>query len=155
MNVILADDFLVSKGLGATSDLIEKYNKTGMSQLSVMTVDYEMVSKYGVIEIGKKSSSVRSIVEKPKVDDAPSNLVSIGRYVLTPDIFNIIGTLNPGVGGEIQLTDALSIQASQDKLESVELEGKRFDCGSMRGFIEAIIYKAKMDYPDFKFFGEI
>ena len=138
-----------------TSDLIEKYKKTGKSQLSVMEVDYGSVSKYGVIEIGKKSRSVKSIVEKPSALNAPSNLVSIGRYVLTADIFNIIRGLNPGVGDEIQLTDALSVQASQGKLESVKLEGKRFDCGSMRGFIEAIIYKAKREYPAFMDLDEI
>ena len=136
--VLLADDLLKFKGLGVTSDLVRAYNVSGKSQLSVMEVDNSDVSKYGVIELGDGKGAVAGIVEKPQLQDAPSNLASIGRYVLTTDIFDILKNQAPGVGGEIQLSDAINKQAVTNNVEAVRLNGERFDCGSVPGYINAI-----------------
>lgn len=86
------------------------------------------------------------LVEKPTFENAPSSLASIGRYVLTPDIFEILRTQPPGAGGEIQLADAINSQATSDMVNAVTLNGKRFDCGSVRGFLDAILYIANRDH---------
>ena len=83
------------------------------------------------------------MIEKPEEIDAPSNMAIIGRYILTPDIFNIIKKIKPGKGGEIQITDALNIQAKQGKVIAYKFKGKRFDCGNVKGYIEAINFLAK------------
>ena len=103
-----------------------------------MKVDGPEISKYGVIIRSEKEGNISGIVEKPVYQDAPSNLASIGRYVLTPDIFEILGKLAKGSGNEIQLVDAINIQAQRDAVNAVVLEGTRFDCGSIDGFISAI-----------------
>lgn len=136
--VLLADDFLTCKGSGATADLVSAYKKTGKSQLSVMTVDGPDISKYGVIKPGASFGTVQGLVEKPQFEDAPSSLASIGRYILTPDIFEILRAQPPGSGGEIQLADAINTQALRGQVEAVRLKEERFDCGSVRGFVKAI-----------------
>ena len=136
--LLLADDFLTYSGNGITSDLISGYEKTGKSQLSVMKVDGPDISKYGVIVPNNKTGLVAGLIEKPNFENAPSNLASIGRYVLTPDIFDILRNQSIGVGGEIQLTDSINMQAENNKVETVLLNGKRFDCGNIQGYVEAI-----------------
>jgi UTP--glucose-1-phosphate uridylyltransferase len=136
--LLLADDFLTYSGNGITSDLISGYEKTGKSQLSVMKVDGLDISKYGVIVPNNKTGTVIGLIEKPNFENAPSNLASIGRYVLTPDIFDILRNQPVGVGGEIQLADSISLQAENNRVEAVLLNGKRYDCGSVKGYIEAI-----------------
>ena len=140
--LLLADDFLTYRGAGITSDLISGYKKTGKSQLSVMKVDGPDISKYGVIVPNNKTGIVTGLIEKPDFKDAPSNLASIGRYVLTPDIFDILRSQSIGIGGEIQLADSINVQAHNNMVETVLLNGKRFDCGSIEGYIEAIKYVA-------------
>ena len=140
--LLLADDFLTYSGNGITSDLISGYEKTGKSQLSVMKVDGPDISKYGVIVTNNKTGLVSGLIEKPNFENAPSNLASIGRYVLTPDIFDILRKQTPGVGGEIQLADSINVQAENNSVETVILNGKRFDCGNIRGYVEAIKYIA-------------
>jgi UTP--glucose-1-phosphate uridylyltransferase len=140
--LFLADDFLTYNGDGITSDLITGYEKTGKSQLCVMKVDGPDISKYGVIVPHKKTGTVSGLIEKPDFKDAPSNLASIGRYVLTPDIFDILKSQSIGVGDEIQLTDSINVQALNNMVETVFLNGKRFDCGCIEGYIEAIKYVA-------------
>lgn len=138
--VLLADDFLTfDAGSGVTADLARAFNATGRTQLSVIEVWGPDISKYGVIIPGKAVGSVRGLVEKPRVEDAPSNLASIGRYVLTPDIFDILRTQPVGVGGEIQLADAINVQAANGLVEAITLRGRRFDCGSVRGYLDAIM----------------
>ena len=117
----------------------EASNKT---QLSVMEVNGPDISKYGVVLPGSEPGAVAGLVEKPDVDKAPSNLASIGRYVLTPDIFDIIRNQPVGTGGEIQLADAINAQAANNEVEAVILNGRRFDCGSVRGYLDAIIHVA-------------
>jgi len=136
--LLLADDFLTYSGNGITSDLISGYEKTGKSQLSVMKVDGPDISKYGVIVPNNKTGLVTGLIEKPNFENAPSNLASIGRYILTPDIFDILRNQSKGVGGEIQLADSINKQAENNRVETVLLNGKRFDCGNIQGYVEAI-----------------
>ena len=105
------------------------------------------ISKYGVVDPNWETGSVAGLVEKPNFDEAPSNLASIGRYVLTPDIFSILRDQTAGAGGEIQLADAINTQAAQGNVEAVTLSGQRFDCGSVSGYLDAISFMAnKLGY---------
>jgi UTP--glucose-1-phosphate uridylyltransferase len=138
--VLLADDFLtLGQGGGVTSDLVRAFDTTGRTQLSVMEVDGPDISKYGVVVPGSVPGSVAGLVEKPAAHDAPSNMASIGRYVLTPDIFDILRTQPVGAGGEVQLADAINAQAANGAVEAVTLRGRRFDCGSVQGYLDAIM----------------
>jgi UTP--glucose-1-phosphate uridylyltransferase len=143
--VLLADDFLTYEGAGVTADLVAAFEKTGHSQLSVMEVNSPDISKYGVVKYADNQGRVAGLVEKPAFEDAPSNSASIGRYVLRGDIFNILRNQAPGAGGEIQLADAINTQAGNGLVDAVTLNGQRYDCGSVRGFIEAIMHVAKRD----------
>ena len=135
--VILADDFLTDYAPGVTADLVNAFEKTGKSQLSVMQVDEAYISQYGVIIPSSDGHGVLGVVEKPRQDEAPSNLASIGRYILSTDIFDLLRTLPAGSRGEIQLADALNLHAQSGLLEAIQLRGKRFDCGSVDGFMDA------------------
>ena len=135
--VLLADDFLTDYTPGVTADLVGAFEKTGNSQLSVMPVDEAYISQYGVIIPSSDGHGVLGVVEKPMQDEAPSNLASIGRYILTSDIFDLLRTLPAGSGGEIQLADALNLHAQDGLLEAIHLKGIRFDCGSVDGFMSA------------------
>jgi len=99
-------------------------------------------SKYGVVAPGTQEGSVAGLVEKPDFQQAPSNLASIGRYVLTPDIFDILRSQPAGAGGEIQLADAINTQAANGRFDAVMLSRQRFDCGSVKGFLQAINHVA-------------
>jgi UTP--glucose-1-phosphate uridylyltransferase len=136
--LLLADDFITNKGNGVTSDLIMGFEKTGKTQLCVMKVNGPEIAKYGVIVLSNETDLVTSIIEKPDFENAPSNLASIGRYVLTPDIFDILRSQPIGVEGEIQLADSINSQAINNRVEAVLLNGNRFDCGSIEGYIDAI-----------------
>ena len=107
-----------------------------------MEVNGPDISKYGVVLPGSEPGTVAGLVEKPDVDKAPSNFASIGRYVLTPDIFDIIRNQSAGTDGEIQLADAINAQAANNGVEAVTLNGRRFDCGSVQGYLDAIIHVA-------------
>jgi UTP--glucose-1-phosphate uridylyltransferase len=135
--VLLADDFLTDYASGVTADLAQAFARSGKSQLSVMEVDGPDISKYGVVVPKGAGAGIAGLVEKPDADDAPSNLASIGRYVLTPDIFDTLRGLKAGSGGEIQLADAINIHAQRGAVETVRLNGQRFDCGSVDGFMRA------------------
>ena len=141
--VLLADDFLTDYELGVTADLVKAFALSGKSQLSVIEVDGPDISKYGVVVPGETGLDVVGLVEKPDANDAPSNLASIGRYVLTPDIFDTLRGLSAGSGGEIQLADAINIHAQQGSVEIVRLNGQRFDCGSIEGFMDACYFEFK------------
>ena len=106
-----------------------------------MQVDEVYISQYGVIIPSADGHGVIGVVEKPSQDEAPYNLASIGRYILTPDIFDTLRTLLKGSGGEIQLADALNLHAQDSLLEAIELLGKRFDCGSVDGFMNAAAHE--------------
>jgi UTP--glucose-1-phosphate uridylyltransferase len=141
--VLLADDFLTDYEPGVTADLAQAFTSTGKSQLSVMEVDGPDISKYGVVVPNGDGAGIAGLVEKPDADHTPSNLASIARYVLTPDIFETLRGLKAGSGGEIQLADAINIHARQGSVETVRLNGRRFDCGSVDGFLNAIMHQAK------------
>jgi UTP--glucose-1-phosphate uridylyltransferase len=140
--VLLADDFLTYEGDGIVSDLVSAYGLSGKTQLSVMEVNGPDISKYGVVVPNGGSGSVAGLVEKPDANKAPSNLASIGRYVLTPDIFDILRTQPVGAGGEVQLADAINTLAIKGEVQSVNLNGLRFDCGSVEGYLDAIMHVA-------------
>ena len=138
--VILADDFIVNNISGVTSDLKMAFDETGKSQISVMEVNGPDISKYGIVVPSINGNGISGLVEKPQLDQAPSKLASIGRYVLTPEIFKVLRGLSCGMGGEIQLADAINIQAQKGLVETVKLVGNRFDCGSVEGFMSATSY---------------
>jgi UTP--glucose-1-phosphate uridylyltransferase len=138
--VILADDLCVGERDNVMQQLRAVYEKYQCSVVAVEEVSPQDVDKYGVIagkEIEPGLYAVDNMVEKPAPEEAPSNLAIIGRYILTPDIFDILSQTPPGKGGEIQITDALKIQATQGKVMACRFKGQRFDCGSIEGFVEA------------------
>ena len=142
--VILADDLCDNNDKDSVlTQMIEVYNKYQCSIIAVEEIAMEDTNKYGVIagqSIDDSTLRVNDMVEKPDPKDAPSNLAIIGRYILTPDIFDILRDTKPGKGGEIQITDALLEQAKQGKVIAYKFDGRRFDCGSVDGFVEATNY---------------
>ena len=142
--VILADDLCVNEdGIGVMAQMRDIYEKYRCSIVAVMEVEKEQISNYGVIEgkeIGDGLIMVNNMVEKPNPQDAPSNLAIIGRYILTPQIFNYLDHTAPGKNGEIQITDALLRQAQDNIVIAYKFKGRRFDCGSVNGFVEATNY---------------
>ena len=142
--VILADDLCINPGGdGVLKQMVDLYTKYKCSIVAIMEVPKEQVHKYGVIsgsEIDDGVFMVSDMVEKPDNDKAPSNLAIIGRYILTPDIFKVIKKTKPGKNGELQITDALRNQAKNGMVLAYKFKGKRFDCGSVDGFVEATNY---------------
>jgi len=141
--VILADDLCDNEGDSVLSQMVELYNKYRCCIVAVEEIPKEDTHKYGVIAgefLNDNLVKVNNMVEKPDPKDAPSNLAIIGRYILTPDIFDVLRETNPGKGGEIQITDALLELAKQGKVLAYKFEGRRFDCGSVDGFVEATNY---------------
>ena len=138
--VILADD-LIDAPKGALAQMMDVYNATGSSVLGVETVDPSQTGSYGIVEIEPKEvyQRVTSIVEKPKPADAPSNLAVVGRYILTPAIFDLLRDTQAGAGGEIQLTDAIAQLLKNEPVDAYRFEGTRFDCGTHLGLVEATI----------------
>lgn len=139
--VILADDLCEGENSAVLSQMVTLYKKYRCSIVAIEEIDKKNTNKYGVIagkEIEDGVFMISNMVEKPDPKDAPSNLAIIGRYILTPDIFNIIRNTKPGKGGEIQITDALLTQAKKGMVLAYKFRGKRFDCGSVDGFVEAI-----------------
>ena len=141
--VVLADDLCDSASKGVLSQMVELYKKYHCSIVAIEEIPKEDTNKYGVIagnEIEPGIFMVKDMVEKTEPDVAPSNLAIIGRYILTPDIFDIIRETKPGKGGEIQITDALLAQAKKGMVLAFKFEGQRFDCGSIDGFVKATNY---------------
>ena len=140
--VILADDLCTNGDDGILKQMIEVYEKYRCSIIAIEEVPMEETHKYGVIA-GKLVDStddtyrVSDMVEKPDPKDAPTNMAIIGRYILTPDIFDILRETKPGKNGEVQITDALLEQAKQGKVIAYKFKGTRFDCGSIDGFVKA------------------
>jgi UTP--glucose-1-phosphate uridylyltransferase len=140
--VILADD-LCDGNVGVLSQMVELFHKYKCSIVAIEEIDPSQTNKYGIIEgreIEEGVYMISNMIEKPDPKDAPSNLAIIGRYILTPDIFGIIENTPPGKGGEIQITDALMTQAQKGMVLAYKFKGKRFDCGSVEGFVEATNY---------------
>jgi UTP--glucose-1-phosphate uridylyltransferase len=138
--VILADDLCVGESIGVLAQMANIYAKYRCSVVAIEEVPREEVHKYGVIagsELEDGVYVVSSMVEKPDPEEAPSNLAIIGRYILTPDIFDVIRDTPPGRNGEVQITDALQTQATKNMVLAYRFRGKRFDCGSVEGFVAA------------------
>jgi len=150
--VVLADDLCINQeGAGVLQQMSELYNQFRCSIVAVMEVPEDQISAYGVISgepMGDSLYRVDKMVEKPSVEDAPSNLAVIGRYILTPDIFDIIRETPPGRNGEIQITDALMTQVNKGCVLAYKFKGQRFDCGSVHGFVEATNFVYENIYFD-------
>lgn len=141
--VVLADDLCVNPEQGVLAQMVALYNQFRCSIVAVQEVPESETHKYGVIAgelIKDDIFRVDDMVEKPEPGTAPSNLAIIGRYILTPDIFDLIEQTEPGKGGEIQITDALLKQAKAGCVLAYKFKGRRFDCGSVEGYIEATNY---------------
>lgn len=138
--VILADD-LIDAPKGALKQMVNVYNQSGNSVLGVETVDPSQTGSYGIVEVEKLKSYQRiiNIVEKPKPEEAPSNLAVVGRYILTPRIFDLLTNLPRGAGGEIQLTDGIARLLDHEFVLAHAFDGKRYDCGSKLGYLEATV----------------
>lgn len=140
--VILADDMCVEDEghPGVMAQLVALYKQMRCTILAVEEVPTDQIHKYGVIageNLSENVIRVTDMVEKPDAEDAPSNLAVIGRYILTPDIFDILRKTPPGKNGEVQLTDAILTQAQEGCVMACRFKGRRFDCGSVDGFVEA------------------
>ncbi|HIC10821.1 MAG TPA: UTP--glucose-1-phosphate uridylyltransferase GalU [Campylobacterales bacterium] len=142
--VVLADDICDNpSGDGVMKQMVDIYEKYQCAIVAVMEVPQEKTESYGVIagdEVEDGIFRVSNMVEKPKPEEAPSNLAIIGRYILIPEIFDILEKTEPGAGGEIQVTDALQELAKDGKVIAYKFKGKRFDCGSVDGYMEAMNY---------------
>ncbi|OGT73811.1 MAG: UTP--glucose-1-phosphate uridylyltransferase [Gammaproteobacteria bacterium RIFCSPLOWO2_02_FULL_57_10] len=141
--VVLADDYCVTDDDGVLAQMVKLYEKYRCSIVAIEEIPREETRKYGVIAGDLEAENlyrVREMVEKPDPAVAPSNLAIIGRYILTPDIFDILRETPPGRGGEIQITDALMTQARMGNVLAYKFKGRRFDCGSIEGFMDASNY---------------
>ncbi len=138
----MADDLCFNEEIGVLAQMIEVFNRYQCSVVAIQEVPKEDTAKYGIIDgdlvYGRDDVyRVHNMIEKPDPEDAPTNLAIIGRYILTPDIFDILRETKEGKGGEIQITDALMEQAKNDRVVAFRFKGDRFDCGSIDGFVEA------------------
>lgn len=150
--VLLADDLIKADGTGCLGQMIGIYQQYNSSVLGVERVPHEHVNKYGIVDsqtIANHLSEITTIVEKPKVDEAPSNLAVVGRYILSPAIFGYLEKTGKGAGGEIQLTDAIAQLLGKEKVLAHEFSGKRYDCGSKLGFLKATVEYA-LQHPELK-----
>ena len=152
--VVLADDLCMNKnGEGVLSQMVRIYEKYRCSIVAVMEVPREQTKNYGVVSgrfIEDDLIMVNDMIEKPDPSQAPTNLAIIGRYILTPDIFDILENTKPGKNGEIQITDALKEQANNSMVIAYKFKGRRFDCGSLDGFVEATNFFYELSKNDKK-----
>ncbi|HOB15241.1 MAG TPA: UTP--glucose-1-phosphate uridylyltransferase GalU [Novosphingobium sp.] len=143
--IFLPDELMIARNDGAggcMKQMVEAYNEVGGNLISVLEVPEEEVSSYGVIAPGKRSGAlteVTGLVEKPRREDAPSNLILSGRYILQPEVMRVLEAQEKGAGGEIQLTDAMAKMIGTQPFHAVTFQGKRYDCGSKTGFVEATL----------------
>lgn len=138
--VVLADDLCIGEDEGVLSQMVKLYKQFRCSIVAVEEVPQDQTSNYGIIAgevISDTILRVTDMVEKPAPEDAPSNLAIIGRYILTPDIFDVLRETPPGKNNEVQITDALLTQATSGAVMAYKFKGRRFDCGSVEGFVEA------------------
>ncbi len=141
--VVLSDDLCMNNGSGVLSQMVQLFKQFRCSIVAIQEVPEDETHKYGVIRGESLSNGVYRVdemVEKPDPKDAPSNLAIIGRYILTPDIFDILRVTKPGANGEIQITDALNEQSKAGQVLAYRFKGRRFDCGSIEGFVTATDY---------------
>jgi len=147
--IFLPDELMIGAP-GCMKQMVEAYNKVGGNVISVLEVPHDEVSSYGVIAPGRQDGNlteVMGLVEKPRKEDAPSNLIISGRYILQPEVLQVLETQGKGAGGEIQLTDAMARMIGHQPFHAVTFAGKRYDCGSKTGFVEATLALA-LERPD-------
>lgn len=148
--VILADDLIDGEGDGCLAQMSAEYEKYQSSILGIEEVSADETEKYGIIraeDFDNHIGKVKAIVEKPKPKDAPSNLGVVGRYILTPTIFKMLEQTEKGAGGEIQLTDAIAKLLQQETVMGYRFKGKRYDCGSKIGYLQATVEYA-LKHPE-------
>lgn len=139
--VLLPDD-VIAADKPCLQQMMEAYEETGGNMVAAMEVPEDKAPSYGLLDVDKDMGtmvSVKGMVEKPKPDDAPSNLAVIGRYILTPRVLNNLSKLKAGSGGEIQLTDAIAREIQNGEVYGYRFQGQRFDCGSKAGFLQATV----------------
>lgn len=144
--VISADDFILNSEKSCIGEMIKRYDGSNMA--AVMRVPHKDVSRYGILDIDHENDDIvvaKSVKEKPAVEEACSDLAIVGRYILSPEIFEVLEHLKPGVKDEIQLTDALAKMIPEIGLEGFKFEGLRFDCGSKSGLLSAFLHVANQD----------
>ena len=149
--IFLPDELMIGAP-GCMKQMVEAYNQVGGNLISVLEVPEEEVSSYGVIAPGRRDGAlteVLGLVEKPKREDAPSNLIISGRYILQPEVMRVLENQGIGAGGEVQLTDAMSQMIGQQPFHAVTFAGKRSDCGNKTGFVEATLAVA-LERPDMR-----
>ena len=144
--IFLPDELMIANqggGTGCMKQMVDAYNEVGGNLISVLEVPQDEVSSYGVIKPGAQVSDtlteVTGLVEKPPVDEAPSNKIVSGRYILQPEVMRVLETQGKGAGGEIQLTDAMAKMIGTQPFHAATFAGRRFDCGSKLGFVEATL----------------
>lgn len=142
--LLLPDVMVLSEGKSCTAQMMDIYNRTGGNIIASVHVAREDVSKYGILDVGP-NNAIKGMVEKPSADEAPSTLSILGRYILQPEIFDVLENQKEGSGGEIQLTDAMITLMQSQPFTSMELKDPYFDCGHHTGFIEANIAFALAD----------
>ncbi|MGD8560357.1 MAG: UTP--glucose-1-phosphate uridylyltransferase GalU [Gammaproteobacteria bacterium] len=150
--VILADDLIDGEGTGCLSQMVAHYNKYRCTLLGLETVKPEETDQYGIAKTDNNEelvSNVEALIEKPKPSEAPSNLGVVGRYILTPTIFDLLENTQQGAGGEIQLTDAIAQLLMVEHVKAYRFKGKRYDCGSKLGYLEATVEYA-LKHPKLK-----
>lgn len=151
-SVILADDLIDNDGKGCVAQMVDVYEKHGTSILSVQQVEPSETDKYGIVSLKNKDDNegyISGMVEKPKPEASPSTLAVVGRYILNPRIFHFLEKTQKGAGGEIQLTDAIADLLSEEQVYSYEFKGKRYDCGSKLGYLQASVELA-LKHPEVK-----
>ncbi|PJJ98370.1 UTP--glucose-1-phosphate uridylyltransferase [Lysobacteraceae bacterium NML75-0749] len=140
--VLLPDDLIYSRGAGALAQMADHAQKSGGSVIAVQDVAHEQTGSYGIVDapdFDGRAGAIKAIVEKPHPDDTPSDLAVVGRYVLSPRIFQLLENTGEGAGGEIQLTDAIAQLLQQEPVDAFRFQGTRFDCGTHLGLIEATV----------------
>ena len=141
--VVLADDLCIAEGDGVLTQMVKLFRQFRCSIVAVEEVPEDNIHQYGVVAgepLKEGVYRITDMVEKPAKEDAPSNMGIIGRYILTPDIFDVLRATSPGKNGELQITDALKTQAEEGCVLAYRFSGRRFDCGSIDGFVEATNY---------------
>jgi UTP--glucose-1-phosphate uridylyltransferase len=150
--IVLADDMIRNEGPGALAQMVDVYRETGSSVIGVEEIPQALTSSYGIVATRADQQgrlAIDTIVEKPRPEEAPSRLGVVGRYLLDPSIFDYLRSVQPGAGGEIQLTDGIAALLATHPVLALPLVGERYDCGSRHGYIKATIEYA-MDHEDIR-----
>lgn len=147
--VLLADDLIDGGDVSCLRQMVERFNETACSMVAVQEIDPSETHKYGVVGMANPArfTDINQIVEKPTTDKAPSNMGVVGRYILTPRVFELLESTRHGSGGEIQLTDAIARLIQYEKVYAYQFHGKRYDCGSKLGYLQATVAYA-LKHPE-------